>query len=73
MQLLVRAIQRIQQIKSKREVLFIKKRLLATKDEESQRDLKEVEQSIHLIQAPAHVQRLAKQRVAIAASKAAAE
>ena len=30
-------------------------RLLATKDEEAQRDLKEVQQSIHLIQSPARL------------------
>lgn len=46
----IHAIERVQQIKEKRELQFYKNRMKSTKSKEKQRDLRELEQNISLIE-----------------------
>lgn len=68
----VRAMKRITEIKLKREKQFIRNRLNANKSAEMEKDLKEVEKSIDLMQAPVVQKKYGKQKISAVARKAEA-
>ena len=61
----LRAMKRVQQIKTKREERFYKERMAASREVQKVQDRKELKESIDLINVPAEVKEAVKQKMTI--------
>lgn len=62
----IKAVERIDEIRKRRQERFYERRMQRAKQQEKQRDAKELEQEIHLVKAPASLTAKSKEKIKVA-------